>query len=96
MSREIGWRSDGNEAGVAAEIHRDHVEGHGLAGVETLGHDIDEPVVGDEIDGHVGIAAEEGRNGGIEQHPRCDLARIDPQPAAGSVAEFVDLLKRQI
>ena len=97
---EIGRRSDGNKAGIAAEFHRDHIERHRLAkpyaGIETVGNDIDEPIVGDEIERHVGIACEKGRDGGIEQHPRGDLAGIDPQRAAGMAAEFVDLLERQI
>jgi hypothetical protein len=55
----LGWRSDDGDAYVGADTHRDHVFRHlfagAHAGVETLGDDVGEAVVEEDLDFDVWI-----------------------------------------
>ena len=90
--REIRWRADNRHPHVRADTHGDHVLRHLLApsnpGVVTLGSDVGQAIVDDDLDLDVWILRQELRE--FRQQDRIGriLGRRDPNAAGRLVAKL--------
>ncbi len=89
---EIGWRPHDRHAHVGPDAHGDHVLRHLLAaadaGVETLGDDVRQPGIVDDLDFDVRVSAQEFRELRPEERVDGIFGGGDPDRAGGLLAKL--------